>query len=156
MVNILSRHAAAGIILCMRQANERWRYIVTSSERRRYIVTSCLIDGVHTQNDSYSGPHYHCKILWHDVVCLLWWGQGLLYVLHLQSPHGMQYHVIIDHATASLPCNKKSITQPCLFVAGALQIANGVKILRDVSLHLASPLWKSLRDYWFTDMVFVI
>ena len=44
-----------GIILCMRSAYERRRYIVTSSERRRYIVTyivtSSLIGWAHTQDD---------------------------------------------------------------------------------------------------------
>ena len=44
----------SGIILFMCPANERWRYIVTSShERWRYIVTSSLIGWMHTQNDPW-------------------------------------------------------------------------------------------------------
>ena len=66
-----------GIIMCIGPANERRRYIVTSSligsahtksigsanERRRYILTSSLIGSAHTKN----GPRFNvfcCGLIW--------------------------------------------------------------------------------------------
>ena len=46
---IPSSHHNPGIILCMCPANER----------RRYIVTSSLIGWAHTQNDPCNGPHFN-------------------------------------------------------------------------------------------------
>ena len=45
----MNQQTDAGIILCMRPANER----------RRYIVTSSLIGCAHTQNDPCSWYHYN-------------------------------------------------------------------------------------------------
>ena len=50
------RYMKTGIILCMRSANER----------RRYIVTSSLIDWVHTHNDPWKKIATYLQIFWKE------------------------------------------------------------------------------------------
>ena len=57
----------SGNILCVRPANERRCYIVTSSiahnERRCYIVTSSFIDWTHAQGDPwYFSTHHNSRL----------------------------------------------------------------------------------------------
>ena len=57
-IHLLYYWPFAGIIFCMRPANERWRYIVTSSH----------IGCAHTQNDQclWMSGHHHCLQTPHD------------------------------------------------------------------------------------------
>ena len=64
-IYIVKYDNTSGIIFCVSPANERWRYIVTSS----------LIGWEHTQNDHYT----------HDKYLLLIW-QEMQLAYHLFSP----------------------------------------------------------------------
>ena len=65
LIYMVKHDNTSGIIFCVRPANERWRYIVTSS----------LIGWEHTQNDHYT----------HDKYLLLIW-QEMQLAYHLFSP----------------------------------------------------------------------